>query len=105
MKNSKYTVIAEFSITPIGTEKTSLSPYVSCAIKAFENIEKLKFEVTSMGTILEAESLKTIFQAVEAAHQAILDKGAKRVLSTLRLDDRRDKIRTMQDKVDALGTR
>ena len=106
MKNLKkgYKVIAEFSIIPIGTEKTSLSPYISDAIKAFEKVKNLKFEVTPMGSILEAESLKTIFQAVESAHQTFIDNGIKRVVSTLRLDDRRDKPRTMQDKVEALET-
>ena len=97
-----YRVIAEFSIIPIGTEKTSVSPYVSDAIKAFEEVENLNFRVTPMGSILEAESLKTIFQAVESAHQTIIHKGVKRVVSTLRIDDRRDKPRTMQDKVEAL---
>ena len=98
-------VIAEFSIIPIGTEKTSVSPYVSDAIKAFEEVENLDFRVTPMGSILEAESLKTIFQAVESAHKTIIDKGVKRVVSTLRIDDRRDKPRTMQDKVEALKPR
>jgi len=99
-----YRVIAEFSIIPIGTEKTSLSLYISDAIKALEKVENLKFEVTPMGTILEAESLMTIFQAVEAAHQNIFVKGTKRVVSTLRIDDRRDKCRTMRDKLEALKT-
>ena len=98
-------VIAEFSIIPIGTEKTSVSPYVSDAIKAFEEVENLDFIVTPMGSILEAESLKTIFQAVESAHKTIIDKGVERVVSTLRIDDRRDKPRTMQDKVEALKPR
>ena len=104
MKNSTkgYKVIAEFSIIPIGTKKTSLSPYVSDAIKAFEKVQHLEFKVTPMGSILEAESLTTIFQAVESAHQTIINKGIKRVLSTLRIDDRRDKPRTMQSKVEAL---
>lgn len=97
-------VIAEFSIIPIGTDKTSLSPYISDVIKAFENVDNLEFEVTPMGSILEAESLRTIFQAVECAHQTIIDKGVKRVVSTLRIDDRRDKPRIMQDKVEAIKT-
>jgi len=97
-----YKVIAEFSIIPIGTEKTSVSPYVSDAIKAFKEVKNLNFRVTPMGSILEAESLKTIFQAVESAHKTIINKGVKRVVSTLRIDDRRDKPRTMQDKVEAL---
>ena len=99
-----YTVIAEFSIIPIGTEETSVSSYISDAVKALEKVEHLKFEVTPMGTILESESLTTIFQAVESTHQTIFAKGSKRVLSTLRIDDRRDKHRTMQDKLEALVT-
>jgi uncharacterized protein (TIGR00106 family) len=106
MKKStkRHKVIAEFSIIPIGTEKTSVSSYISDAVKALEKVENLEFEVTPMGTILEAESLTTIFQAVESSHQTIFDKGSKRVVSTLRIDDRRDKPRTMQDKVEALET-
>ncbi len=104
MKNSTkgYRIIAEFSIIPIGTEKTSVSTYISDVIKALEKIENLEFKVTPMGSILEAASLTTIFQAVKSAHQTIFDKGTKRVVSTLRIDDRRDKPRTMQDKIEAL---
>lgn len=104
MKNltKGYRVIAEFSIIPIGTKKTSLSPYISDAIKAFAKVENLEFKVTPMGSILEAESLTTIFQAVELAHQTIIEKGIKRVMSTLHIDDRRDKPRTMHDKLEAL---
>ena len=98
-------VIAEFSIIPIGTKKTSLSTYISDVIKALEKVENLEFKVTPMGSILEAASLTTIFQAVKSAHQTIFDKGAERVLSTLRIDDRKDKHRTMQDKLEALESK
>ncbi len=97
-----YRVIAEFSIIPIGTDKTSVSKYISDVVKTLEKVENLEFKVTPMGSILEAASLTTIFQAVKSAHQTIFDKGTERVLSTLRIDDRRDKPRTMQDKLDAL---
>jgi len=97
-----YRVIAEFSIIPIGTNKTSVSTYISDVVKTLEKVENLEFKVTPMGSILEAASLTTIFQAVKSAHQTIFDKGTERVLSTLRIDDRRDKPRTMQDKLDAL---
>jgi uncharacterized protein (TIGR00106 family) len=100
-----YRVIAEFSIIPIGTEKTSVSRYISDVIQALEKVGNLEFKVTPMGSILEASSLTTIFQAVKSAHQTIFDKGTKRVVSTLRIDDRRDKPRTMQDKLDALETK
>jgi uncharacterized protein (TIGR00106 family) len=92
-------VIADFSIVPIGEGKTSVGRYVAAAVKAFKSIEGLNYEVTAMGTVLSAKDLDTIFAAVKQAHEAVMAKGVKRVESTLRIDDRRDKPRTMDDKV------
>lgn len=94
--------MAEFSIVPVGTSGTSVSRYVAAAVKAFRDVEGLDFEVTPMGTVLAAEGLDTIFEAVRRAHEAVAALGAKRVASTLRIDDRRDKPRTMRDKVEAV---
>lgn len=95
-------VIAYFTIIPVGQESTSLGSYVATAIAALNQVEGLSYEVTSMGTILEAEKLETIFEAVKAAHKALIEKGIVRVESTLMIDDRRDKPRTMKDKVNAV---
>ena len=97
-----YCAMAEFSIVPIGTGETSVSRYVAAAVNTFRNIEGLDFEVTPMNTILAAEDLGTILEAVSRAHEAVVALGAKRVASTLIIDDRRDKPRTMQDKVKAV---
>ncbi len=95
-------VMAEFSIVPVGTGETSLSRYVAAAVKAFRSVEGLDFEVTPMGTVLAAEDLATVFEAVGRAHEAVVGLGVKRVASTLRIDDRRDKQRRMHDKVKAV---
>jgi len=58
--------------------------------------------VTPMATVIEAKSLSDIFMAVEAAHEAVFSQGARRVGFTLTLDDRRDKERRMEDKVNAV---
>jgi uncharacterized protein (TIGR00106 family) len=55
-----------------------------------------------MGTVLEADNLEPIFEAVKAAHQALVAKGIVRIESTLLIDDRQDKSRTMKDKVDSV---
>ncbi len=95
-------VIAEFSIIPVGNSETSVGRYVAAAVKAFKNIEGLEYEVTAMGTVLAARDLDTILAAVKRAHEAVVAKGAKRVESTLRIDDRRDKPRAIDDKVKAV---
>ena len=97
VKSSK--VLAEFSIFPIGQEGTSIGQYIAAALVAIKGVKGLKLEVTPMGTLLEADSLKTILDAVKVAHEALVAKGILRVESTLRIDDRRDKPRIMKDKV------
>ena len=100
--NKNHAVIAEFSIVPIGQAGTSVSRYVAVAVNALKNVEGLDFELTPMGTILAAENLDVIFEAVHQAHEALVAAGAKRISSTLRIDDRRDKPRKMNDKVKAV---
>jgi uncharacterized protein (TIGR00106 family) len=98
-KNCK--VIAYFSIVPVGINSTSMGGYVAAAIDAINKVEGLKCEITPMGTVMEADSMEPIFEAVKAAHEALTAKGIMRIESTLMIDDRRDKQRTMKDKVDS----
>ena len=93
--------IAEFSIHPIGAG-TSVSRYVKRAIQAISKIEGLRYQVTPMATILEAQDLRTILRAVEVSHEAVRSMGAKRISSSLRIDERLDKPRTMKDKTESV---
>lgn len=95
-------IIADFSIIPIGQSGTSVGRYVAAVIKEFDAIEGLEYEVTPMGTVLASKSLDTILLAVKKAHEAVLSKGIRRVESTLRIDDRQDKPRSIDDKVRAI---
>ena len=95
-------VIAYFIIAPVGQKSTSIGGYVAAAIAAMNGVKGLNCEITPMGTVMEADSLESIFEAVKAAHEAIVAKGILRVESTLIIDDRRDKPRTMKDKVNAV---
>ena len=94
--------MAEFSIVPVGTGETSVSQFVAAAVNSFRDMRGLDFEVTPMSTVLVAEKLETILEAVRRAHEAVVESGAQRVTSTLKIDDRRDKLRTPQDKVEAV---
>ena len=98
----KHTVIADFSITPIGQGETSVGRYVAAAINAIKNVKGLDYEITPMGTVLAANNLETILDAVKAAHQAMIAKGVLRIATNLRIDERRDKPRTMNDKVESV---
>lgn len=96
-----YRVIAEFSIHPIG-EGTSVSRYVRAALSELRKAKGLRLQVTPMATVIEAKKLSDILTAVRAAHESLFSQGARRVDFTLRVDDRRDKERRMEDKVGAV---
>ena len=95
-------VIAYFIITPTGSGLTSMGRYVAVAFKAIREVEGLKCEITPMGTVMEADRLEIVFEAVKAAHESLVCKGILRVQSTLIIDDRRDKPRNMKDKVNSV---
>jgi len=93
------TVHAEISIVPIGRRDTSMSKEVAAAFDAIHKIKNIKANLTALGTQIEAKNLDSALQAVEAAHEAAKAAGAKRVISTVRIDERLDKPQTLQDKV------
>jgi len=93
-----FNVIAEFSVHPIG-EGTSVGGYVRAALSELKIARGLRLQVTPMATVIEAEKLSDILSAVEAAHESLFRMGARRVDFLLRVDDRRDKKRRMEDKV------
>ena len=95
-------IVAYFSIIPVGISSTSMGTYVAVAIDTINEVQGLSCEVTPMGTVMEADNLEPIFEAVKKAHEALAAKGILRVESTLLIDDRRDKPRTMKDKVNSV---
>ena len=98
--NEDMTVHAEISIVPIsGGHDTSMSREVAAAFDAICRIRNVKATLTALGTQIEAKDLERVFQAVEAAHLAAKSAGAKRVISTVRIDERLDKSQTLQEKI------
>lgn len=93
-------VIVELSIIPIG-EGVSVSKFLIPALKELEK-HGLKYNITPMCTVFEARSVEDAFRVVEAAHEAVFKIGAKRVVTTVKIDDRRDVRRGMEEKVKSL---
>lgn len=90
--------IAEVVIVPLGTGSTSLSDYVAACEDVLKKERDIRYQLTPMGTIIEGE-LKDIVNAVMKMHEVPFEKGAMRVSTTIRIDDRRDKKATMEQKV------
>ena len=94
-------VIAEVSFSPIGTATPSLSRFVAAAVRVLERHPEVKHELNPMGTVLEGERAD-IIKVIEEMNEAIFAAGAMRVGTTLKIDERRDKIASMEHKVDTV---
>jgi len=66
--------------------------------------EKVHYELSSMGTNIEG-NLKDLFKIAIKMHQIPFKKGALRVLTTLKIDDRRDKKGTLEGKKRAVKSK
>lgn len=54
-----------------------------------------------MNTLIEGE-LADLFEVIQAIHELPFNKGLDRVCTNIRIDDRRDKQRKMNDKLDSV---
>ena len=89
--------IIEITIVPVGTASTSLSAYVAGCLKVLQKYG-ITFQLTPMGTVIEGE-LEYLLKVVREMHEQPFLGGAERVVTTLRIDDRRDSTLTMAGKV------
>lgn len=94
-------IIAELSVVPIGTETPGVSKYVAAAVKELKELG-LEPELTAMSTIFEAEEISLVLKAFEAVHESVFEQGAERVVTTLKIDERRDKAGTIRQKIRAV---
>ena len=77
----------EIAVYPLGTGNSSVTREVS---KVFEVLEScgLPYEVTVMGTIVEGPP-DDLFQLARKLHEAVLSDEVKRVVTVIKIDDRR----------------
>lgn len=94
-------IIAEITTYPVGAG-TSLSKFVKKAVEVIDSYPGIRVVHHPMGTVIEADNLDQVFEITKLAHVAILQTGASRVVTQLRIDDRRDKPRKMEDKIAAI---
>ena len=94
-------VVAELAIVPIGTGDTGVSHYVAACLEVLESREDLSYQLTPMGTVIEG-SLDTVLEVIRQMHEVPFEKGVSRVITTLKIDERRDKPSTMAAKVEAV---
>ena len=98
-------ITADLCIIPMGIEESSVGDYVAEAVKIIEK-SGLNYQITAMGTHIEANDLKSLYGVCAKVQEAIFEMGIGRVYTVLKIDDRRDKEnRTLDEKIKSVKTR
>jgi uncharacterized protein (TIGR00106 family) len=97
-------VVAEIFITPLGTGDATIREFIR-ALLPLVQASGLAYQLTAMGTLVEG-GLDDVLALVRALHTATFDlhTGTDRVVTHLRIDERRGEPLTLEGKVKgALG--
>ena len=98
-------ITADLCIIPMGIEESGVGDYVAKAVQIIEE-SGLNYQITAMGTQIEADDLKTLYEVCGKVQESIFEMGVPRVYTVLKIDDRRDREnRTLEEKVKSVKDR
>ncbi|PKM84064.1 MAG: hypothetical protein CVU88_00040 [Firmicutes bacterium HGW-Firmicutes-13] len=92
--------VLQINVTPLGTEESSISSFVSEACKIARD-KGLKFEVNPMSTVIEGHQSE-LFDVAQKMHEMPFQMGANRVITSITIDERTDKQTDMENMVEAV---
>lgn len=93
--------VVEISIIPLGTGNPSVSQHVARVIKVLQTETELKHTATAMGTIIEGD-LDKVLTVIRKMHESAFNEEVVRVVTTIKIDDRRDKSLSIDGKLNSL---
>jgi uncharacterized protein (TIGR00106 family) len=89
---------ADLTVIALGRPDPSASAYIAAIQRRLAAQDRVKFTMHAMGTSLEGETAD-ILALVGELHAVPFELGIPRVYTVLKLDERRDKAQTLDDKV------
>jgi uncharacterized protein (TIGR00106 family) len=92
--------IAAVSISPVGAG-TSVSRHVAAALRVARDQSRVRVRLDPMFTTLEGET-GDILALIQLMQEAVFEAGAVRVSTVIKIDERRDRVAHMEDKVRAV---
>ena len=89
---------ADLTVISLGRPELSASKYIAEIQKRLAAQDRVRYRLHAMGTSLEG-STDDVLALVRELHEVPFGMGIERVYTVLKLDDRRDKEQTLEDKV------
>jgi uncharacterized protein (TIGR00106 family) len=92
---------ADLTVIALGRADASASQYIAEIQRRLERQDAVRYSLHAMGTSLEG-STADILAVVAELHAVPFELGIPRVYTVLKLDERRDREQTLEDKVDSV---
>jgi uncharacterized protein (TIGR00106 family) len=93
-------IVASLSIAPLG-KGTSVSSYVKIVLDILKQ-EHITYKTNAMSTVIQTKDLETLFSIIQKAHHSVATAGAERIITEIKIDDRRDKEATIDTKLQSI---
>lgn len=95
--------VVEVKVVPLGTHHPSISSIIQESLGPVE-MTGLNYRLTPTSTVIEGD-LDQVLDLIRKMHEAPFATGIARVLTTITIDERRDKENRMQNMVEAVDPR
>ena len=95
--------IVAVSISPVG-DGVGVSRHVAEALRVLQGQTRVRFRLDPMFTTLDGD-LDEIFSLIRQMQEAVFTAGAVRLGTVIKIDDRRDRAVSMDDKVTSVQQR
>ena len=95
---------ADLTVIALGRPDASASAYVAEIQRRLRAQDRVGYRMHAMGTSLEGTT-EDILAVVGELHAVPFEMGVPRVYTVLKLDERRDREQTLEDKVESVERR
>ena len=95
---------ADLTVIALGRPDASASEYIAEIQRRLAAQDRVRYVMHAMGTSLEG-STEDILDVVGELHSVPFELGVPRVYTVLKLDERRDREQTLEDKVRSVQER
>jgi uncharacterized protein (TIGR00106 family) len=95
---------ADLTVIGLGRADASAGEAIAEIQRRLARQDRVRYQLHAMGTSLEGETAD-ILEVVGELHAVPFELGLPRVYTVLKLDERRDKEQTLEDKVESVRRR
>lgn len=94
--------LLEISVTPVGTSQTSMSKFVTNAIRLAEE-EGFNYHISPTSTVFEG-NVDELFELARDIHTQALKSESERVITNIKIEDREDKPLNLDGQINEVKT-